>query len=360
MSKNDVKEKSEGKKDSKIAGIFKKAAGSMAKAMDQDGDGKFDLRDVGVGAKKVAGAAQKAAGGVADATKKAAEGAAAAVKEGSAQIARSIEEQKLANELEKLRPVFLCDLADEEFICPNIIRIAEEDSKHRASSQCKGSIGHLEERGGVDVLFLYPTDLNSLALSFEPENDEGLYYRDPYEHGNYLSVDSYFDRIRDGQIHELQRVAQDLGAKHFKITVSEMKKSVMAVGVKGKAGIKPPKVFGKKNASVDVSVSNKSNEYSDIRIAAEMNFGGAEPKKPALKYYKHDENVNNLISMRLHDNDLVNYKFDLECGKGSGIKHDDAVKVDAAISAMKLNGNVSFTSVLEEEMRRVLRYEIEF
>ncbi len=313
-----------------------------------------------IAAGEASNAVKKTALDAADAAKKAAGNAAEAVKEGSAQLAKNLEEQKLANELEKLRPVFMDELFGDEPAYPNIVRIIDEDSKHLASEQCKGSVGHFEECDGVDVLYLYPPKLNGLAFSFEPDNGEGLFYRDPYEQGNYISIDSYFDKIRDGQIHELQRVAQELGAKHFKITLSEKKKSVTALKAGGKAGIKPPKIFGKKNASVDVSVSNKSNEYTDLSIAADMNFAGSEPKRPELKYYKHDENVNNLINMRMHDNGLVNYKFDLECGKGSGIKHEDAVKIDAVIDAMKLSGNASFTSVFEEETRRVLRYEIEF
>ncbi len=43
----------------------------------------------------------------------------------------------------------------------------------------------------------------------------------PTDRDNYISLDEYFNYLRIVRINELQRAAQSLGAKHFKVTYKE-------------------------------------------------------------------------------------------------------------------------------------------
>ncbi len=46
--------------------------------------------------------------------------------------------------------------------------------------------------------------------------------------------------------------------------------------------------------------------------------------------------------------------------KIAGIKQNDAVKIDATLSMLKVKGNCSVSSEVQKEARTILEYEIEF
>ena len=53
-------------------------------------------------------------------------------------------------------------------------------------------------------------------------------------------------------------------------------------------------------------------------------------------------------------------KYTLKLSNSSGIKEKDAIKIDAALKALKIAGSASFVSEARSESRRFFEYEIDF
>ncbi len=106
-------------------------------------------------------------------------------------------------------------------------------------------------------------------------------------------MDEFFNYLRTARIGGLQKIAQDLGAKHFKVTYKEEKRQDEKKNVKGKMHGKNQ--AGKMDASVDQEGSTK--EYSTIRIAAEMECIGHSPIEPELIYFKKDPQIQSLVAL---------------------------------------------------------------
>ena len=155
----------------------------------------------------------------------------------------------------------------------------------------------------------------------------------------------------------MQRIAQDLGAKYFKVTFMEEMKSSSSHELKAaeKGFLKG---FGKINADEEHSQSEKS--FSKQEVAAEMHCVGHDPIKPKLLYFQNNQTVRTLIEMRMSNNRMTKQKLMIQCSSSSGIKAKDAIKIDAALKAMKLSGNAKLVSEAQSEEHRYFEYEIEF
>ena len=98
-----------------------------------------------------------------------------------------------------------------------------------------------------------------------------------------------------------------------------------------------------------------------LTIEAEMRFPGHAPIRPELHYLKKEINIANLIEMRMDPlSPLQHQIFNIEMSNSSGIKVKDAVKIDAALKAMKVSASTKIASEAQNEARRILEYEIEF
>ena len=68
----------------------------------------------------------------------------------------------------------------------------------------------------------------------------------------------------------------------------------------------------------------------------------------------------NLIEMRMDETPpLTPQKFTLKLSDTLGIKEKDAIKIDAALKAMRISGNTTITSEVRNESRRFFEYEID-
>lgn len=305
----------------KTANIMNKTKDSFIKLVDQNGDDKFDREDV----EKITGA-----------------------------IKKNIDEKKREYELKKLQPIFQTDIDDGDFIIQKFVRVADRDKKRAESGACKGAIGYFTENNDVRMLNIYRDSTELFGLTFYPDNRSEFYYVDPSDRDRYIALDDYFNYLKAERISELQRIAQDLGAKHFRVTFVEEKaaytKAKTTVG--GKAA-----KFGGAEASVEKSAS----EYSKMEIAAENDFPGKDPIKPKIKYLLRDPNIQNLITMRLNeDSALTHQKLMIKLSNTSGLTEADAVKIDAVLKGMKFGGNTTVQNEAKNEARRYLEYEIDF
>ncbi len=296
----------------------------ITKAIDQNGDGKLDLSDIQVVSDRIH-AAQAASQRKAD--------------------------------LERLKPLFPEDFERAEFVMPKMIRIDVIDKPHAENPVCQGSIGFKTVMDDLSVITIFRDHIGDFGLSFYPELDNAVYYVDPCDRDHYIALDDYFSYMKMQRVSELQRIAQSLGAKHFKVTYKERSKLVSSASVDVDAKAKTVAVNA--DAKVNHAVSNSA--MSAISIEAEMRFPGHAPIKPDLHYLKKEINILNLIEMRMDPlSPLQHQHFNIEMSNSSGIKTKDAVKIDAMLKVMKITGNTTIVAETQNEARRILEYEIEF
>ena len=315
--------------------VGKNAKGLLDTAIqsaDQNDDGKFDLEDISVIANAVGNS----------------------VKEGSLSLKESVDEKKKLLELKTLQPIFSDTLNSSDFLMPKFIRVTEREKKYIESEVCQGSIGYISNQKGLEIVNIFKDSLSYFGLTFYPDFDDEFYYVDPSERDQYISLDEYFSYLKVARINELQKIAQDLGAKYFKVTYKEEQTSFTE---------KKAKIHGKAAniSTADIEHDSSSKKYSTVEIAAEMSFPGHDPVLPQLKYMQRDPSIQNLVAMRMDkDAPLLHQKYMLKMSNSSGMKESDAVKIDAVLKGMKCSGNTTVSSEARNESRRFLEYEIEF
>lgn len=297
---------------------------------DQNDDGKFDMEDVSA----------------------IAESAGNAVKKGAQAIKASADEKARQMELKALQPIFMDSLDSTDFLMPKFIKIAERDKRRAESEVCQGSIGYNSDQKGLRIVTIFQDSIDAFGLSFYPDTESVFYYVDPSDRDRYIALDEYFAYLKVARINELQAIAQDLGAKYFKVTYKEEKASFTENKVKANATAKPI-------GSADASRTSTENNFSTVEIAAEMHCPGHDPVKPTLKYMQKDPSIQSLVAARM-EGKILRQKFMLKMSTSSGIKENDAVKIDAVLKGMKFSGNTTVTSEAKNEARRYFEYEIEF
>lgn len=306
------------------AELSAKSKEGIVKALDQDGDGKLDAKDFALVRDLLA--------------------------EKQTQIRREADRKKL-------RPIFEEDLDKADFQMSKLIRVAEMDKKHADSEICIGSVGFDAVYKDLRVVNIYPDKTDAFGLSFYPDADNGIYYVDPSDRDYYIALDDYFNYLRVARVSELQRIAQELGAKHFRVTYKEQKKSFTKTDARVKLEAKDTTKHGGK-AEADHKAEQSS--FEKVEIAAEMECIGHKPVAPTLKYFKKDPQIQSLIALRMADNEITHQVYTLVLSNSSGIKVKDAMKIDAALSAMKISGDATVTSEAQSEARRFFEYEIDF
>ena len=314
------------------ANMIGKAKDSVVKAVDQNDDGEFNMKDVSAIAGTIGAAAKKTAIAVKDTAE-----------------ARSREA-----DLKSLQPIFPEDLDRADFLIPKLIQITEMDKKRAESNVCQGSIGYTSEQKGLKILHIFRDKADVFGLTFSPDMDSELYYVDPTDRDHYIALDDYFNYLKVARINELQKIAQDLGAKHFRVTFKEQKTIFSEKVVKAKGKVT-------KDLSIDAEHDLAATDVSTAEIAAEMDCTGHAPVSPKLRYLQREPSIQTLVSMRMNEvSSLTRQKYTLKLSNSSGIKEKDAVKIDLVLKAMKYCGNTTVTSEARNEARRFFEYEIDF
>lgn len=308
-----------------------KSKDTIIKAVDQNGDGSFDFKDVSAMADSIGNAAQNAANAMRDNAE-----------------ARNREKERKA-----LQPVFLEDLDSTDFTLSKLIRVVDIDKKHAESEVCKGSVGFISEQKELRIVNIYKNMIGAFGISLYPDADSEIYYIDPSDRDKYIALDDYFGYLKIARVNELQKIAQDLGAKHFRVTYREKKASITKNDMKAKGNVR----VGAAEAERNLSISDNSN----IEVAAEMQCLGHAPIEPKLLYLRGEPSIQSLIALRMDENSqFFHQEFSLKLSNSSGIKEKDAVKIDAALKAMKISGNTTVVSEAQSESRRFFEYEVDF
>lgn len=315
--------------------LWGKTKDSFVKVADQNNDGTFDMEDVTAIAETISLAAQNTANAVKAAA----------------------DERRRALEKEQLQPIFTDDLDSADFLISKLIRITDIDKRRAESDVCKGSIGFVSVQKDLRIVSIFRDKIDAFGLSFYPDMDCELYYIDPSDRDRYIALDDYFNFLRIARVDELQKIAQDLGAKHFRVTYKEQKTTFSSNTAKGKGTYKQ---LGS-NATMEAEHDLSSSAMATVEVAAEMECPGHAPCMPKLKYLQKEHSIQNLIALRMDETSpIMHQKYTLNLINSSGIKEKDAVKIDAALKAMKIAGNTTVTSEVRNESRRFFEYEIDF
>lgn len=310
--------------------LLEKSKDIAVKVSDQNDDGKIGLDDVSIIAGNVGKVMQK----------------------GAKSLKESVDEKARQMELKTLKPIFLEDMNG--FSMPRFIRVTERDKKHSESEVCKNSIGFWSEFKDGQLLNIFRDSIDSYAISFYPNVESEFYYVNPVDKDNYIVLDEYFDYLKQVRIGELQKIAQDLGAKHFRVTYKEEKTTF----TERKKNIK---VAIKSVASATIEQQKEENKYSKIEIAADMECPGHAPVEPKLKYMKYDPTIINLVELRMNTQGPLSHQtLTLKLSNSSGLRESEAVKIDAILKGLKCTGNSTVVSETQNESRRYLEYEIDF
>lgn len=321
-------------------GALTSGAGKTAKnlldkavqAVDQNNDGKVDFTDFSVIAESMGNT----------------------VKESAQAMKGGVEEKARLLELKSLRPIFPDSLDDVNFLMPKFIRIVDRDKKRAESEVCQGSIGYESDQKGLHIVNIFRDSIEAFSLMFYPDCDCEFYYIDPSERDCYIALDEYFGYLKIARVNELKKIAQDLGAKHFKVTYKEEQASFSEKKVQ--ARVKAAAV-----TAADAEHKSSQKKYTTIEVSAEMEFPGHTPMKPQLKYFQRDPSIQTLVAMRMDANaPLLHEKFMLKMSNSSGMKESDAMKIDAVLKGLKCSGNATVASEAKSESRRYLEYDIEF
>ena len=227
-----------------------------------------------------------------------------AVRKGAHTLKETTNEKTRQRELKVLQPIFMEDL--EGVNMPHFIRVTERDKKRAESEVCQGAIGY------------------------------------------------WSDYLKQVRISELQKIAQDLGAKHFRVTYKEEKSLFLEKTDTKKVGIKA-------RDTAEYEQKKEEKKYSKIEIAAEMECPRHAPVEPELKCMKYDPTVKSLVELRMNTQGPMKRQFlTLKLSNSSGLKESEAVKIDAVLKGLKCSGNSTLISEAQNESKRYMEYEIDF
>lgn len=315
--------------------FLSKTKESVSKIVDQNDDGTFDSKDVSL---------------VLDKLKETAKNTYDTMKS-------NLDQNQQKKDIKNLKPVFLSDISNPGFLeSKKLVRVTTVDKKRADSKVCQGSIGHIDSYDGLEVLNIYRENLKYFDLSFFPNSNAELYYVDPTERNRYIDLENYFAQLKNERISELERIAFDLGAKHFRVIYKEQSITSSKSKVEFKSNTKAIKNVG----SIDIAKGEASDKFCSIEIAAQSDFIGHEPKEPVLRYLRHEPHILNLIELRMNEAPITHKKMEIKLIESSGIKMNDAYKIDAAIKAMKFEYRKSIVREVNQESQRTFEYEIDF
>lgn len=273
--------------------------------------------------------------------------------------ARALEAKK-DFELRRFKPITQEQLPSFTRTMPEMIRIVDWD-KRSEEDVCKDAVAFNDGTKELRVISILAKNANLLDASFYPDMQEGVYYRDPSNPYSYINLNDYFDYMKKAKVHELNQIAQALGAKRVRITLKAEKKMYVQNNAKlaANVGIKEGKKTKKEKG--EVSHKDSTTQFESIEVASDKKYKGHEPHIPELNYFSNEPDIKNIISRRLDSSnpiysDVETFKYN----NSSGIKSSDAAKIDGVLKMLKVGGNASISSQVDHDEKIFFEYQIEY
>ena len=223
--------------------LFGKAKSAFVKVADKTGDGTFDKDDVTVIAENMSTAAKNAAD----------------------KVKILVDETNREKEIRRLRPIKLEDLNSVNFRMSSLIHIAEMDKQYAESDVCQGAIGYHSTEKGLDIVHIFRGNEETFGVVLYPDDSYELYCRDHIDRNKYIALDEYFYYLKESCVCELETVAQDLGAKYFRVTLMAEKKTFSKKDIKAKVSAKAKR----DSASAEAEHNRASSSAIKVKVEAE-------------------------------------------------------------------------------------------
>lgn len=277
------------------------------------------------------------------------------IQENAKSFSEKSKESQRANQLKKYNPVFPEVYKSETFALPYIVRIVD-DIVRKDIEVCQGSIGWMSKEGEMQVLHLYDEAIEFSGIEFVPNAEcNAIYYADSCDRKRFVKIDCVFKLAHDERLAELKHIAYSLGAKKCSIEIIENEGE--SKQLKAGAGLGVAKIAGMK---VNAANSNELSRYRRGRIVAEFE-GNSAPKKPLLKWFKHDDNIKNLIEMRCSKKNAIKSEvLELEGASSATMTQKTAANIDIILSKLKASGGISAEKLAKKESHSKLIFCVEF
>ena len=249
--------------------------------------------------------------------------------------------------MQRYNPVSIEEYKSDKFCIPNIIEIID-DASVKDIDVCVGSIAHREKINGVEMLHIYDEFVPESGITFVPVPEcDNVYCVDPFDRTRYINVDYMFSKTHEEKLAELEHIAYYLGAKSCSIELvegdSQVNKNHTSTAVNG-VSAQSTMVQGSAN-----SRSGKTVTYFE---------GNSNPRKPNLKWFAYDDNINLLIEMRCsNDNSIKSRIIEL---RGSSCATMSKTLAGSLDKLPKIKGKASMQAQAEKEFKSKLIFEIEF
>lgn len=258
----------------------------------------------------------------------------------------------------QLQPVFESDYRSGEFNVPTVIKIVDGASKPR-EKQFDGAIGWKEQINKLEVLTVYNSFAKSSGISFSPGIQcNAIYYQNPHSPNQYIMVDELFSEVQNARTAELEHVAYALGAKYFRIEMTDMNTVNKQRERKAQTSAN---AAGYVKAEASASENSDSYEKTDRSIIAETHFEEIrEPERPALSWFAENPKINSLVNMRLGAGKMKSHDIYIRCSTFSIMNSEIAGNLDAVIKKIGAKQNAKIKKHVEKERDQVLIFHIEF
>lgn len=246
----------------------------------------------------------------------------------------------------KYAPITDSCFSDKDFRLPAVIEIVD-DSANREFVTCDNAIGWIEKHEEIDVLHMYASFVKSCGIEFIPlPQCDNVYCRDHFDSNRFINSNRIFGKATEEKLAELEHIAYCLGAKSCSVEVVEVNsnfnKKAMSAGA---------------NVNVAAEAQSKNNNMQSGKTVSFFE-GNNTPKKPTLKWFLHDDNINGLIEMRCVQGNFIKSKvMELKGSSSATMSKKVACAID---SVMRIKGEVSMERQAIKEHSNILIYEIEF
>lgn len=304
---------------------------------------------------KSTGAITKVLHKTADLSKK----AASTLKTTATIVAEKAGEGSRSRRLKKYNPVFPSRFNSPDFHLPNMIMIVD-DATYRDIDVCEGAIGSLVKINDVEILYLFDEAVADSGLRFIPSATcDAIYYVDNFDRSRFIRIDCIFSEALKGKIAELKYIARSLGAKYCSIEISESSSETQVSG-------QSHAVDAHVNAdALKCSASLNQSEKKDYqnRGKYEATFQGSDkPKRPKLKWFAHDESIQELVNGRCNNtNKTISDMLELHGSSSATISRQTAVAIDAVYEkANRIGTQDSMDTQASKEQKTTLKYYIEY
>lgn len=277
--------------------------------------------------------------------------AATEIQKGAKELGEQTQKTIYEQRLKHYNPLFKEKFYSEEFTLPNVIQIVD-DAVRRGIDVCEDAIGWTEKVKDVEVLFLYDEFVKESRINFVPFiKCDAIYCIDAFDNSRYVNTDNIFDRALNEKMAELSHIAYSLGAKSCSIEMIESEASI----VNRKSHLAGEIKDSNATYSQETYKETRSNQSGKNILYFE---GNTVPIKPKLKWFKHDDNINNLIKMRCSGNNAIKHQQLMFRGSASAtMSEKSAMAIDAL---RKVKGNFEMQNKCIREHSSLIVLDIEF